>query len=100
MSDKPMNEVLYGLFYDVVRSMGLNPNPNQSENLRIRCDLLSAHMETMAIKVTGRYISKLQDRVERSFNIIESKFEAQNVLLESMKDRLAFLDALSKTNEE
>ena len=88
---KPLPEVLFGMFYDLAKVIGVNLNPDQNERLRAKTDGLGKKFEQMIRDTTVTVAQQLQKATETGFNRADEKFAAANKKVKELEGCISFL---------
>lgn len=67
MSKQPFDEIIHGLFYDIVRSAGVSLNGNQLAKIRIQTAKLATVIEVQAELKAIEVAKRLQLAVTKGF---------------------------------
>ncbi len=79
---KPLDEALYGMFYDVTKAIGLSLNPEQNEKLRARCERLATLFEKVMRDTTVQFAEQLQKATKKGFSKTDEVFDTIHGRLE------------------
>ena len=88
---KPLPEILFGMFYDLAKVIGVNLNPDQNERLRIKTDQLAKKFEQLIRDTTVTVAKQLQNATESGFNKADEKFAEVRETLKEIETCTSFL---------
>ena len=92
---KRADEILYGLFYDTLRSVGMVFNPQQAEQLRSRSEKLAKQFERMIRVISVSVVDQLQKATLSGFEKTDKKFQDQEEKFKLLKEALTMFNELN-----
>ncbi len=88
---RPSEEVLFSLFYDLFRSVGVVPSPQQTDMLRKRSEGLSNFLQKMSEGNAMAFSTQLQEATRKGFLKADEKFRLMNDRVEEINNCISLL---------
>ncbi len=88
---KPLNEIMFGMFYDLAKVIGVNLNPDQNEKLRIKTDQLGKKFEQMIKDTTISVGQQLQKATVKGFTTAGEEIDKVDDKVKELEECISFL---------
>lgn len=88
---KPLNEIMFGMFYDLAKVIGVNLNPDQNEKLRIKTDQLGKKFEQMIKDTTVAVGQQLQKATVKGFTTAGEEIDKVDAKVKELEECTSFL---------
>lgn len=88
---KPLNEIIFGMFYDLAKVIGVNLNPDQNEKLRIKTDQLGKKFEQMIKDTTVSVGQQLQKATVKGFTTAGEEIDKVDTKVKELEECISFL---------